>query len=247
MIELIKEFWIHFKAKKNEKSPFYKVFFISYFVCNWKWFYLLFIQDWELFFQSTQMTKYEYLIEKYSLHNWIILNWDNLFFTIWLPLLLTFMIFLVFPFITDFILKIHLKNKKSEETIREDKKLEELEKKEIILQKEEQIEEKEKPKLLEWDKEYEEFKNDKELFESFSDIIMRIYNYWWSMKQISYWTWLFSLEVWELIITKFVISDIIMKSSNSNDFFLTDKWIYFSKKYEKDWFLRDLEVTDIPF
>jgi hypothetical protein len=87
------------------------------------------------------------------------------------------MIFLVFPFITDFILKIHLKNKKSEETIREDKKLEELEKKEIILQKEEQIEEKEKPKLLEWDKEYEEFKKDKELFEKFSDVIMRIYNY----------------------------------------------------------------------
>ena len=221
--------------------------------------YLAFWQNGDVFFQSKEITKYEYLINNYSLFdfesNAFLL--DNIFFIIVCPIILTCLILWVFPWVTSKALKKHLKtssNEKMDILINETEQKIKHEELEISL-KDKTLQNIDKDKEIvskskkEYSEEYKQFKSsmsNKEAFDIFSDIILRIDNYWWDLGIINIDNYDYSPAIPLKTISTLISLNLIEK--DWYNFKFTTKWDLFRSLFVKEWLLKDMEIkTDVPF
>lgn len=210
-------------TKERLTSPFYGYFIISWFVTNWKIFYVALFIDQELIYKKYNLLRHDYISDYVFPTGTTILKDYFL-----IPLLFTVLFFYVFPYISRSFFRKYLRNKKAMQVIelQENKKVivqeTKLLKEEGAKAKLEKKIEKETPEIL-WEKDFIKLKNEGRLYNKFRQIIDCVYEHKGHL---------------EYGLTKLVDQDILVFSDtneliiiNGNSIKLTEKGKFFTKRY----------------
>jgi hypothetical protein len=228
MVEEIKKS-IQDNLSDKMASPFYGSFIISWLLWNWKIWYITFFVSPELLLEKYGMLKIDYIINIYNI------SWGSIAHLFLFPLLSSFIIIFIWPFITGLYYKVWLYFEYKNKIVKLTKEKEIFEIKEKKLDSEINILEKTQKIKLEksdeeiWNEDYNFFKESK-YFKSFGQIRDSIYKYngytdWNGFK--------LSIELKAFADTNGLIN-IKRNSSNREIIVLTDKGKFFLKKYGEE-------------
>jgi len=215
-------------------SPFYGYFITSWLVINWQIVYTALFLSQDNLYQKTGLLRSEYLFQQIlpKAHS---LDWFNSF--IFLPFILTIIIFWLMPAITRPFYRKHLQNHISLNTIKieeltEQKKAET----ELIEAEVEQATATTKAKKIlpeiVWEKDYQKFKTTPYLKE-FDDIKKSIYTHKGSIRLTQPFQEAPYFEIKENMLVYFDSNDII--NINNNRITLTPKGKYFMKRWSEEY------------